>query len=139
MKWRATTRLATSRRGFATATALTLLAFVAVLLAAMGSVIGIEARRTRHAAVETQLRQLLLAGAAAAGEETAAAGTTSVRLPSHLTDETASLTIVIAMPSPGERTATIDASVAARHARQVVRFARRDAGWDLVSASIDPE
>ena len=139
MKRQATTRRATIRRGFATATALTLLALVAVLLAAMGSSIGIEARRTRHAAVETQLRQLLLAGAAAAGEETAAAGTTSVPLPSHLTDDTASLTINIVMRSPGERTVTIDASVAARHARQVVRFALRDGGWDLVSASIDPE
>jgi hypothetical protein len=132
-------RRATIRRGFATATALTLLAFVAVLLAAMGTSIGIEARRTRHAAVEAQLRQLLLAGAAAAGEETAAAGTASVSLPSHLTDDMASLTITMAMPSPGERTATIDASIAARHARQVVRFALRDGRWDLVSASIDSE
>jgi len=51
----------------------------------------------------------------------------------------ASLTITMAMPSPGERTATIDASIAARHARQVVRFALRDGRWDLVSASIDSE
>ena len=132
-------RRATIRRGFATATALTLLAFVAVLLAARGTSIGIEARRTRHAAVAAQLRQLLLAGAAAAGEETAAAGTANVSLPSHLTDDTASLTVTMTMPSPGERTATIDASIAARHARQVVRFARRDGRWDLVSASIDSE
>ncbi|MDQ3440401.1 MAG: hypothetical protein M3478_08650 [Planctomycetota bacterium] len=132
-------RRATIQRGFATATALTLLAFVAVLLAAIGSWIGIDARRTREAATETQLRQLLLAGAVAAGEETAAAGTTTVPLPANLTDDAASVTIDIAMPSQGERTATIDASFAARHARQVVRFARRDGGWTLVSATVDPE
>ena len=132
-------REATIPRGFATATALTLLAFVAVLLTALGSWIGMDARRTREAAAETQLRQLLLAGAAAAGEETAAAGATIVPLPSNLTHDAASLTIDIAMPLEGERTATIDASFAARHARQVVRFARRDGGWSLVSATVDPQ
>ena len=129
----------TIRSGFATATSLTLLAFVAVLLTALGSWIGIEARRTREAAAQTQLRQLLLAGADAAGEETAVAGTTHVPLPPDLADGGASLTIDIDMPTPDERTATIDASFAGRPARQVVRFARRDGGWGVVSATLDPE
>ena len=126
-------------RGFATATALTLLAFVAVLLTALGASIGMDVRRTREAAAESQLRQLLLVGAAAAGQEAAAAGATTLALPSNLTDDAASLTIHIAAPSESDRTATIDASFVARRARQVVRFTRRDGGWRLMSATVDPE
>ncbi len=80
----------------------------------MGSWIGIDARRTREAAAQTQLRQLLLAGAAVAGDESVASGTTNVPLPSTLSDDAARLTIDIAMPSQSLRTATIDAFVAAR-------------------------
>ncbi len=126
-------------RAFATATALTLLAFVAVLLAAMGSAIGIEARRTREAAAQTQLRQLLLAGAAAASDESAPIGTTNVPLPSILNDDAPRLTIEIAMPSERLRTAMIETSFATRHARQLAQFSRRDGRWHLISATIDPQ
>lgn len=128
-----------SNRAFATATALTLLAFVAVLLAAIGSWIGIEARRTRDAAAETQLRQLLIAGAVAAGDESAAIGTTNVSLPPTLADDAARLTIDIAMPSEVQRTVTVEASVAARHARQIVHFTRQNGRWTLTNATLDPE
>jgi hypothetical protein len=56
------------RRAFATTTALTLLAIVGVALAALATLLAADARRTRTAAQEAQLRQLLLAGAAAAGD-----------------------------------------------------------------------
>jgi len=126
------------RRGMATVTALTLLAFVAVLLAALGTWIGIEALRTGAAADETQLRQLLHAGANAAADESLAVGTTEVPLPPKLAEGSARLTIAIAQPSPDQRTATVEASIAAHQARQVVQFARGGDRWMLASATLDP-
>jgi hypothetical protein len=57
-----------SRRGVATITAITLLGLVGIALAAMGTLLAADARRTRAAESEAQLRQLLLAGAAASHE-----------------------------------------------------------------------
>lgn len=126
------------RRAFATATALTLLAFVAVLLAAMGSGIGLDARRTRAAVDQTQLRQLLHAAALAAAEESLDVGTTDLPLPRNLADDSARLTITIAHPSSSLRTATIEATIAAHQSRQVVHFARRGDSWSLNAAALDP-
>ncbi len=133
-----TRRVNRGKPAFATATALTLLAFVGVLLASMATWVTIDARRTREAAAEAQLRQLLLAGAAAASDELAQTGAANVPLPSNLADNAARLTIDIAVPSESQRTATVEASVAARHARQVVQFSRRDGRWHLISATFDP-
>ncbi len=128
-----------ANRGLATATALTLLAFVAVLLTAMGSWIRIDARRTRDAAAQTQLRQLLLAGAVAAGDESNLIGATNVTLPPQLKDDAANLKIEIVMPSEGERVATIEASVSGSHASQTVHFTRREGRWRVISATLGPK
>lgn len=126
------------RRGIATPTALTLLAFVAVLLAALGSWIGIEARRTRAAADAAQLRQLLHAGALAAADESLGVGRVDVPLPPRLADHSARLTIDIAHPAPDARTAVVEASITAHRARQTVHFARTGERWSITGATLDP-
>lgn len=130
------TRATRSRpRGMATVTALTLLAFVAVLLAALGTWIGIEARRTHAAGDEAQLRQLLHAGALAASD--AAMGTTEVPLPPGLAGRSSHVTIVVAEPSPTTRTATIVAMQATHQARQVVQYVRADERWTVTGATLE--
>jgi hypothetical protein len=126
------------RRGMATVVALTLLAFVAVLLAALGTWIGLEARRTHAAGEDAQLRQLLHAGALAASDSSMSAGTSDLPLPRELSEQAARVTVVITQPSPSMRTATIEAGLATHRARQIVHYARSGERWTITSATLDP-
>jgi hypothetical protein len=119
----------------ATVTALTLLAFVAVLLAALGTWIGLDARRTHAAGDDAQLRQFLHAGALAASD--ASVGTTDVPLPPSLGAQVARLTIIVAEPSPTARTARIEAVLAMHQARQVVQYVRAGDRWTVSGATLE--
>ena len=132
-----TRRRTTRSRGFATLTALTLLAFVAVLLTAMGTWIGLDARRSHEAAVEAQLRQLLLAGAAIAIASDGHAAN-DVALPPALAADGARLIVRAANTSESARRVTIEATIGDRQSRQVITLARRGDRWVMTDAALDP-
>jgi hypothetical protein len=122
----------------ATIVALTLLAFVAVLLAALGTWIGLEARRTNAAGEAAQLRQILHAGALAASDDSMSAGTSDLPLPRELSEHAARVTVVITQPSASIRTARIEAALATHRATQIVQYARSGERWIVASATLDP-
>jgi hypothetical protein len=78
----------TSRRGFiTTTTAMALLALVGVAAAEITTAFSNDARRTRNEQVESQLRQILIAGIIQSHQNSA------VQLPTELKDSDAKLTV----------------------------------------------
>src|SRR2546430_1081835 len=126
------------RRGFVTIIALTLIILIGGTLAVLGSVLTSEVRRTGGVATETQLRQLLIAGAAAAHEhlDDADGKQSSVPLPSALVEQGGTLTLIAAKSGDDVKVA-ISAEFNRRRASQVVLFARDGQTWKLVSASLN--
>ena len=129
-----------SRRAFATITAITLLALVGIALAAMGTLLVADARRTRAATSEAQLRQLLLAGAAAAEERVrnlppvAAEQAWEVPLPAGAD---ASLTVRLERDdAPATHRVRVAATVGERTAGQVLTYDA--ASRTLRAAEIEP-
>ena len=127
------------RRGVAAATAVTMLALVGVTLAAMGSLFAAEARRTRDATAEAQLRQLLLAGAAVATQRIPLTAEATVELPPSLAADGARL-VVRPMKAPDANAVVIevDAAVADRQMTQTLRYAQRDGRWQVDGATLGP-
>ena len=118
----------------ATVTAVTMLALVGVTLAAMASLFAAEARRTRDAQTEAQLRQLLVAGAAVAGARPPSSPTT-VNLPPSLAGATLTL-----RPQPSEanvKVIAIEASWDDRQMTQALRYVRSGDAWRLTSAELN--
>jgi hypothetical protein len=127
---------------FAAVTAIVLLGLVASALAAMAMMFAADARRTRSAAAEAQLRQLLLAGAADAQQ--------------RLAKGESSFDVTIAAPGEGEirvsaaaaapttegdaaRAVIVVATLGPRRAEQTLRFTREAGGeqkWKL--AAVEP-
>ena len=119
---------------FAAVTAIVLMGLVATTLAATVMVFAADARRTRAAVAEAQLRQLLLAGAA----------DVRVRLDKGETTFDAKL----ATPADGEVqlnstadgdaavNATVSATVASRRAEQTLRFIRDGDRWKLAGVEV---
>jgi hypothetical protein len=129
-------------RGFATLTAIALVALVAVAMAAAAAVFRLDVRRTAAAVDDAQLRQMLLAGERAArarldaraGAPAAAAGE-AVALPPPLAAAGATLRISIA-PDAAGAAATVEAALAGRAAAQTLRYERGPGGWRLASAEL---
>ena len=132
----------TKRRGSAALTAVTLIGLVGVMIAALASLFAAEARRTRDAAAEAQLRQLLVAGAWVANERVRGASPvteSSIELPASLTADGARVTLAAA-PAPDANTVLINvnAALGEREMSQSLRFVRRDAQWRLAEATLNP-
>lgn len=129
-----------SRRGFAGILAITLIILVGTTLAVVASAFSADARRTRMAVADAQLRQLLTAGAVIAQAQLRAgniqAEHQSADLPPELNDRAATLTVLTSVES-GTATIVVEATVAADRARQVLRFAQRDGNWSITSAELD--
>ena len=135
------------RNGFATATAMAVVALAAVALASLAALLVSDGRRTRDALDDAQLRQLLLAGAdeatrrVGANDAGAAGGGTSLALPSELAAGGGSVRLTVDPPAVGEadvRVAHVEATYAGRRGGQVLRFRREEGGWRLVEAQRGP-
>ena len=125
------------RTGFAAMTAIALLILVGAALVAMSSLLAADARRTRDAAGEVQLRQLFLAAHAMVARESRgwAAGT----LPAHVKLELpqgldhATVTISVAPAAENRVRVDVEATVDKRRAAQVLVLDRHDVGYGVSS------
>lgn len=133
------------RNGFATATAMAVVALAAVALASLAALLASDGRRTRDALNDAQLRQLLLAGADEAGrrvgaDDAGAGGGTTVALPPDLEAAGGSVRLTVDPSGFGGgdvRVVHVEATYAGRRGGQVLRFRREGGGWRL--ANTQPE
>ncbi len=129
------------RRGIATITAVFMVAMVGAAILAMGGLFAFEARRTRLERAESQLRELLLAGAeagrAVVGQTAGEGGEVSLPLPAALQARGASLSVAV---RPGadasHRLLRVTATLDKHAAEQVVTFERAGDAWQAVDARI---
>lgn len=121
------------RRGFALLIAVTLLGLAGATLAILATLVAGEARRTREAAAEAQVRQLLIAGEALAQAQMQNAATTQpveVKLP----DELKGATVVV--QRTGEQ-AHIEVAFEGRRAGETVWFSKNGNGWQVSGVELD--
>jgi len=123
------------KSGFATITAIVMLGLVASMLAAMGMMFAADARRTRSAAAEAQLRQLLIAGAADVQQRLNKDQTTFDA--TFATPAEGNLRVTAAMDGDGVRSVVL-ANLGPRHAEQTLRFTRAGEKWKLVAVELRP-
>jgi hypothetical protein len=142
---RTTTTIAPRRRGFATVTAIALIGLTAMAVVAITTELITDARRTQNAEIETQLRQLLLAGAdeaardldawAAAPADGKSGKEVRIPLPSTLAaDGSLKLTRSPANAPKADRQTLeirIDATWCGRRAAETLRYRRAGGGWTL--------
>jgi len=133
------------RRGFATVTAIALIGLTAMAVVAITTELITDARRTQNAEIETQLRQLLLAGADEAGrnlEAWAAApaeGKPGKELPMTLPSTLASDgALKLTLHQPGSAAGDsqtievrVDATWCGRRAAETLRYRRAGGAWML--------
>lgn len=137
---------ATARPGFASVTAVILIALVGAALAAAVTLLGAESRRTRSAVEDAQLRQLLLAGEAGARQHLARRGAADgtavpLALPADLSAAGARVELRFSPDEAGDSCEVrVDASLGRRRASQSLRFNRGNRGteWQLVAAELNP-
>ena len=130
------------RRAFATVAALGLIAVVGVTLAAVATLLTSDVKRTRRAADDAQLRQLLVAGEAAA--RASLAGTdqpreVALKLPTEL--ESTGITLTIERLDGGNPADGVQFRVTARggdgrSVAQTLRYTRAAEGWRLDAAEL---
>lgn len=129
------------RSAFAAATAITFLAFAGVILGALMASFALDVKRSAATADNTQLRQLLLAGAAAARDRledsaTADSSQFELSLPATLDqDDHLSVTLTIGTPT-STATADIQATVGQSSARQRLTFRRTATTWQVVEVKL---
>ena len=121
---------------FAAVTAIVLLGLVASTLAAMAMMFAADARRTRNAAADAQLRQLLIAGAADVEQRLSKGQTTFDTKLAAPTDGTIQLT---ATPDGDAAVrVTVAATLGPRRQDQTLRFTRAAGGdqWKLAAVEL---
>jgi Tfp pilus assembly protein PilV len=131
-----------SRPGFATFMAVVLLAALGISLAALATMVRIDARRTRDAAHQAQLRQLLLAGERVAASQLADAkappvGDFKVALPAEAGDHALMLTFQAGGADTDLAIAHVIATGDATTARQQLTWRQTPNGaWRLEAADL---
>lgn len=132
-------------RGFALVAAIMLVGIVGMVLAVMATLVASEGRRTSSVRQETQLRQLLLAGAVSAPERVSrwdgAGGEErwSVALPVAMTADGAEVSSRMTSVAGGVRQVEVEAKLGRHRMVQVLRFAPAAGGWQLQSAALNRE
>lgn len=127
------------RHGFATLTALTLITLVGAALLALTMLFRADVSRSTHHRVETQLRQLLIAGGAATMQAVGSAdpepdGSQTIKPPVDL--DNAQLSVTYARVDRDTLQATITARVDEYNSEQVMRFELSESRWHLAETSI---
>jgi len=120
-----------TRRGFASMTALGLLALVAAAMVALADRFAEDVRQTLDHATDAQLRQLLIAGAVAVEQ-----GDGDIALASELTRDFA--VRIDETIENDRRIVTITASDIHQTERQVLIYLRDTNGWRLEQAQLNP-
>jgi hypothetical protein len=121
--------------------AIAMIAMVAIALLALATRLASEAKMTRHVAQDAQLRQLLLAGAAAAVDKLNRPAAPARGQPLTLQTPAAGggdATLLVLHFEPldadGSQRVLVDASTDKRRLRQLLRLELRQATWKLVEA-----
>ena len=113
-----------------------MLGLVATVLGGMAMVFAADARRTRNAAAEAQLRQLLIAGAADVQERLNRGPTTTFEAKTPAPSE--GVIHLRATAEEGGVRAVVAAQVGVRRAEQTLRFTRDGARWKLAAVDLRP-
>jgi type II secretory pathway component PulK len=130
------------RQGFAMIMAIALMALAAMALAAAGAAFYTQVVRTRLAAEDAQLRQLLLAGAqcSIAHLDASTSIDGQVLLPDGLTQQGAVLTLHAATDqstaSADQQVVQIDAALPRHRLSQRVEFWRHNGIWQIADADL---
>ena len=120
---------------FAAVTAVVMLGLVASVLAALAMMFAADARRTRNAAADAQLRQLLIAGAADVQQRLKQGQTTfDVKVPAPAEGE---MQLRATAEGDGVR-AVVAATLGTRRGEQTLKFTRDGARWRLASVELRP-
>ena len=128
-------------RGFASFTAVVLVGTTAIALTAVASLTMYQAERTRNAATDAQLRQLLIAGQSYASEQLADGARQNnnldVQLPDTLASDGASLSIERQSP-PGNtaKTAIINATLHGRSVNQTLVYDAISGTWRVTEVEM---
>lgn len=129
----------TCRHGFATFAAVVLISILAMALLALTLLFQADTRRSMRHGGEAQLRQLLVAGGAAAVRAVSAdqsiTGTHELPVPDALED--AAVVIEFQPGSPDVLRATVTARIGTRQAVEALTFMRHDTGWVLRDAQLE--
>ena len=121
-------------RGFATFVAVMLMGLAAMAILAMASKLSYDARRTRDAGIDAQLRQMLLAATTQAqaklGEIGADGQPWQLTLPAELTDGTV---LVVGRRDAQGIVTEMSATLRGRALQQTIRWTPSGPGWRLLS------
>jgi hypothetical protein len=134
--------LSQRRRGMATVTAIALLGLAAVAMLAVSAAVAGDARRTRYATADAQLRQLLLAAAADAADRSdswpadVSAESWQLAIPPTLAQNGASANLSVARAGDGVEV-RVEAHYLKRRGGQTLRFRRTGERWELFEAAPD--
>ncbi len=127
--------------GMAMIIAVAMTAMVGIALLALATRFATEAKMTRYAAQDAQVRQLLLAGTVAARDELnqpeaiKRGRPLTVRVPANPHGDATSLALQFEpLDADDSQRVLIDARVGNRHGRQLLRFESQAAQWRLVEA-----
>lgn len=132
-------RRGTRDRGLATFIAVVMISIVAMGSLALTALFQTDARRTQHHTAETQLRELLIAGAIIADNAVHAdpliTGEKTIDLSDTIGD--AGLTILYTVAHRGEKRAAVTAHVGEARANETLTFRQTGAGWAPDRVSLD--
>jgi Tfp pilus assembly protein PilV len=115
-------------RGFATMMVIASMIFLAAAIVGLSTLFAHEARRTRAAVAETQLRQLLQAGVPAAQAELAANGNSARDVPMVVPVDGAKMQLHI-VGAQTDAEVSVAGTYRGFRASQRVRFTRVAGGW----------
>ena len=130
------------RRGFAMIIAIALMALVGAAIVVLTRHVGYEITRTRLAATDVQLRELLIAGGrdavARSRDWGAQAGQSEwqIDLPRPLKEAGATLKLQRNPLSPNAMEIHVDARIGDRAASQRLHFSKTTGGWTLTDAEL---
>jgi hypothetical protein len=126
-------------RGLASFIAVVMISIVAMGALALTALFQVDARRTQHHGTETQLRELLIAGAVAVDHtvrtDPLIAGERTVELPDTIDD--AAVTARYTALNDGEKQVVVTAHLGESWANQTLTFSKTATGWALDRISLD--
>lgn len=132
-------RTPTYRKGFATVMAVSMIALVGAMLVMLMAQLRDTRDGSRQIRIESELRQMLIVGGAAADKLVADPKEShEVKLPPSLTQRGGSV-VVKTLPAQNELEMRIgvEASLDGRTARQTLRYVKTEDGWGLLEALLD--